>query len=168
MLNAFNLEELVQYYLDLKSKSNYPDNITIVPTVLEGPQWYDITNINSWTRRKIDTQLQTYKGKDESLDSWLESVHKCLSNSEHEGHNLNINTVNSINADRYNLNGTNSYFRHDCDITPEQCAENVELDFDDGHNTGIYSWDYLFELCKNKDILWKNYLERLLQNNQER
>ena len=93
MLNAFNLEELVQYYLDLKSKSNYPDNITIVPTVLEGPQWYDITNINSWVRRKIDTQLQTYKGKDESLDSWLESVHKCLSNSEHEGHNLNINTA---------------------------------------------------------------------------
>jgi len=44
----------------------------------------------------------------------------------------------------------------------------INIIFDDGHNTGIFSWEYLFELCKNKDILWKNYLERLLQNNQER
>ena len=93
MLNAFNLEELIQYYLDLKSKSNYPNNITIVPNVLEGPEWYDITNINSLVRRKIDAQLQTYKSKDESLDAWLESVHRCLNNIEHEEHSLNINTA---------------------------------------------------------------------------
>jgi hypothetical protein len=64
-----------------------------VPTVLEGPQWYDITNINSWVRRKIDVQLQTYKDKDESLDVWLESVHRCLNNADHQGHSLNINTA---------------------------------------------------------------------------
>jgi DUF971 family protein len=37
----------------------------------------------------------------------------------------------------------------------------VRLGFDDGHNTGLYSWDYLFELCRNGDILWASYLEKL-------
>jgi DUF971 family protein len=34
----------------------------------------------------------------------------------------------------------------------------VKLFFDDGHNTGIYTWNYLFELSSQKDELWSNYL----------
>ena len=37
----------------------------------------------------------------------------------------------------------------------------VVLKFDDGHDTGIYSWDLLYELGLNKDKYWKSYLERL-------
>lgn len=37
----------------------------------------------------------------------------------------------------------------------------VCLHFDDGHNTGIYSWDLLHELGKGFDVLWPRYLERL-------
>ena len=37
----------------------------------------------------------------------------------------------------------------------------VQLCFDDGHDTGIYSWGYLAELCKNGDALWQDYLRRL-------
>ncbi len=37
----------------------------------------------------------------------------------------------------------------------------VSLFFDDGHNTGIYSWDWLHHLGKNQESLWKQYLERL-------
>ena len=33
--------------------------------------------------------------------------------------------------------------------------------FSDGHNTGIYSWDYLYELCLNQADLWQRYLDRL-------
>ena len=33
--------------------------------------------------------------------------------------------------------------------------------FSDGHNTGIYSWDYLYELGVRHDELWQRYLERL-------
>ena len=33
--------------------------------------------------------------------------------------------------------------------------------FSDGHDTGIYSWDYLFELGNDRDALWQRYLERL-------
>jgi DUF971 family protein len=37
----------------------------------------------------------------------------------------------------------------------------VQPQFSDGHNTGIYSWDYLYELGADHDALWQKYLERL-------
>ncbi len=37
----------------------------------------------------------------------------------------------------------------------------VKLLFDDGHNTGIYDWRYLYELGSNYDRYWQEYLERL-------
>jgi DUF971 family protein len=37
----------------------------------------------------------------------------------------------------------------------------VRLIFDDGHSTGLYSWDYLLQLGRDKDHLWARYLERL-------
>ena len=33
--------------------------------------------------------------------------------------------------------------------------------FSDGHSTGIYSWDYLYDLGTRQDDLWRRYLERL-------
>src|SRR5690349_20960990 len=37
----------------------------------------------------------------------------------------------------------------------------VQPHFSDGHATGIYSWDYLYELGVNRHALWHDYLERL-------
>lgn len=37
----------------------------------------------------------------------------------------------------------------------------VRLVFDDLHDTGIYSWSYLYELGANRDRLWADYLKRL-------
>jgi DUF971 family protein len=37
----------------------------------------------------------------------------------------------------------------------------VKLAFDDNHDTGIYSWDYLYELGITYDERWQNYLDRL-------
>ena len=39
----------------------------------------------------------------------------------------------------------------------------VLLRFDDGHDTGIYSWDLLYNLGVNQDRLWKEYISRLEQ-----
>ena len=36
----------------------------------------------------------------------------------------------------------------------------VRLHFDDGHNTGLYSWDFLRELGAEYDRKWARYLER--------
>ena len=33
--------------------------------------------------------------------------------------------------------------------------------FSDGHDTGIYSWEYLHDLCVRQDALWQDYLDRL-------
>lgn len=33
--------------------------------------------------------------------------------------------------------------------------------FSDGHDTGIFSWDYLYELGQHQDRLWADYLARL-------
>ncbi|NCV77514.1 MAG: DUF971 domain-containing protein [Burkholderiaceae bacterium] len=32
--------------------------------------------------------------------------------------------------------------------------------FSDGHDSGLYSWDYLYGLCENHESLWNEYLER--------
>jgi DUF971 family protein len=37
----------------------------------------------------------------------------------------------------------------------------VQPHFSDGHATGIYSWDYLYELGSNREPMWRSYLERL-------
>ena len=37
----------------------------------------------------------------------------------------------------------------------------IKLTFDDGHNTGIYSWDYLMDLARNQASLWQEYLAKL-------
>ena len=37
----------------------------------------------------------------------------------------------------------------------------ILLHFDDGHNTGIYSWDTLYRLGSNKERNWQDYLQRL-------
>ena len=37
----------------------------------------------------------------------------------------------------------------------------VRLVFDDGHDTGLYSWTYLHELGCNMEANWKRYLDRL-------
>jgi DUF971 family protein len=37
----------------------------------------------------------------------------------------------------------------------------VRLVFDDGHDTGLYTWPVLYELCSDRDRKWARYLERL-------
>ena len=37
----------------------------------------------------------------------------------------------------------------------------VRLVFDDGHDSGLYSWSYLHELGSNMESNWQHYLDRL-------
>ncbi|QCK86779.1 DUF971 domain-containing protein [Phreatobacter aquaticus] len=37
----------------------------------------------------------------------------------------------------------------------------VRLSFDDLHSSGIYSWDYLYELGRDHAVIWNRYLEGL-------
>lgn len=38
----------------------------------------------------------------------------------------------------------------------------VKLHFDDGHDTGLYSWETLYDLGKHYDAYWQAYLDKLL------
>ena len=44
----------------------------------------------------------------------------------------------------------------------------VRLVFDDGHDSGLYSWDYLYELGRHRDRYWADYLRRLAAAGRER
>jgi DUF971 family protein len=44
----------------------------------------------------------------------------------------------------------------------------VKLTFDDGHDTGLYSWDYLYELGVKQASNWKSYVARLEQAGKSR
>jgi len=37
----------------------------------------------------------------------------------------------------------------------------VQLTFSDGHDTGIYSWDLLYEYGARQDEMWQHYLKRI-------
>ena len=37
----------------------------------------------------------------------------------------------------------------------------VKLQFSDGHDTGLYSWDYFHDLGRHQDEYWKRYLARM-------
>ena len=44
----------------------------------------------------------------------------------------------------------------------------VRLVFDDGHETGLYTWDYLYELGGNHKSNWENYLLALNKSGYKR
>lgn len=44
----------------------------------------------------------------------------------------------------------------------------VRIGFDDMHNTGIYSWEFLHDLALNQDARFQNYLDELAAKNLDR
>ncbi len=39
----------------------------------------------------------------------------------------------------------------------------IKLVFSDGHDTGLYSWDYLYDLGAKQESYWQTYLARMQQ-----
>ena len=37
----------------------------------------------------------------------------------------------------------------------------IKPSFSDGHDSGLYTWDYLRHLCENQEPLWNEHLEKL-------
>jgi len=60
--------------------------------------------------------------------------------------------------------------KKDVEITAVEPVGNyaVRLVFSDGHDTGLYSWDYLYGLGEDKEGLWKEYLERMTKEGASR
>ena len=52
------------------------------------------------------------------------------------------------------------------DITPVGNYA-IKLHFDDGHDTGLYTWERLYELGVNQEQYWVDYLRRLMRAGHE-
>lgn len=44
----------------------------------------------------------------------------------------------------------------------------VKLTFDDGHDTGLYTWDYLYLLATEQQARWADYLIQLTEQQKSR
>lgn len=55
------------------------------------------------------------------------------------------------------------YGKRDVKLSTVERAGNyaLRLIFDDSHDSGIYTWDYLYHLGKNREALWRQYLDKL-------
>ena len=53
--------------------------------------------------------------------------------------------------------------KRDVEITGVEAVGNYAIKpiFSDGHESGIYSWDLLYQLGLEQDALWQDYLQRL-------
>jgi DUF971 family protein len=40
----------------------------------------------------------------------------------------------------------------------------IKINFDDLHDTGIFTWQYLYELGQNQEAIWQQYLAALEEN----
>jgi len=59
--------------------------------------------------------------------------------------------------------GTLQIGKQDVNITKIEQVGNyaIQLFFDDNHDSGIFSWDTLYNLGKNKEQNWKDYLAEM-------
>ena len=44
----------------------------------------------------------------------------------------------------------------------------IKLAFDDGHDTGLYSWGMLYDLGQNRETYWQDYLQKLEEAGHQR
>jgi DUF971 family protein len=53
--------------------------------------------------------------------------------------------------------------KKDIDITQVEPVGSyaVQLVFSDGHDSGLYSWDYFYSLGMQQDEKWRHYLQRI-------
>jgi DUF971 family protein len=60
--------------------------------------------------------------------------------------------------------------KRDVELTALEPVGNyaVQPRFSDGHDSGIYSWDYLYHLGSDRDELWRQYEERLAASGSSR
>lgn len=60
--------------------------------------------------------------------------------------------------------------KHDVAITGIEPVGHyaVQITFSDGHDSGLFGFDYLYRLGRDRDALWQRYLERLAAAGQAR
>lgn len=66
--------------------------------------------------------------------------------------------------------GTLQTGKRDVLITGAEMVGNyaLKLSFSDGHDSGLFTWEYLWELGEQRERYWQDYLDRLQQEGGQR
>ena len=88
-------------------------------------------------------------GKADTGDQTRPEVRRQLIHGGHEGHGPGQETLQQG--------------KRDVDIVDIAPVGNyaIKPTFSDGHDSGLYSWDYLYALGRDQEALWNDYLEAL-------
>jgi DUF971 family protein len=118
------------------------------------------TSTNPWPKelrlRKDRKTLTVVFDDGETFDLPAEYLRVCSPSAEVQGHSP---------SERRTVGG-----KQNVEILEVHPVGNyaVRLVFDDMHSTGIFSWDYLFELGRNREDNWRRYLDDLAVKNLSR
>ena len=96
---------------------------------------------------KASRTLQLEYGPDERYSLSAEFLRVHSPSAEVQGHGKPILQFGKLNVGLAGVQPAGRYA--------------LKLTFDDGHDSGLYSWNYLYELGSNQDALWEKYLSDL-------
>lgn len=109
------------------------------------------------TRIKLNKSSKTLElgyadGKDFSLPAEFLRVHSP--SAEVQGHGNPVLQHGKINVAITDVQPVGNYA--------------LKLTFDDGHDTGLFTWSYLHQLATQHDAIWQDYLDKLSAAGQSR
>jgi DUF971 family protein len=88
-----------------------------------------------------------YEGKSYQLPAELLRVYSPSAEVQGHGHGQEVLQVGKENVAISQIEPVGHYA--------------IKIYFDDGHDSGLFSWDYLYTLATEQTARWQDYLERL-------
>lgn len=109
------------------------------------------------TRIKLNKSSKTLElgyadGQQFSLPAEFLRVHSP--SAEVQGHGHPILQYGKINVAIIDVQATGNYA--------------LKLTFDDGHDTGLFTWNFLYKMGTQQDAMWQTYLDTLSAAGQSR
>jgi len=96
---------------------------------------------------KASNSLGLTYGPDESYKLPAEFLRVHSPSAEVQGHGKPILQFGKLNVGLTKIEPAGQYA--------------LKLTFDDGHDSGLFTWDYLYQLAVRQDDLWADYLAEL-------
>lgn len=98
-------------------------------------------------RKSRELALHYRDGREHRLSAEFLRVYSPSAEVRGHGHGQEVLQTGKLHVQIVNVKAVGNYA--------------LQLEFDDGHDSGIYAWDYLEELAEQQPALWENYLQRL-------
>ena len=96
---------------------------------------------------KASRTLELEYGPDERYSLSAEFLRVHSPSAEVQGHGKPILQYGKLNVGLTRLEPAGNYA--------------LKLTFDDGHDSGLFTWDYLYQLATHQEELWNDYLQAL-------